>query len=84
MALTSASLNDSKEAFADLPLSPDDPSYLLNKLMEDGDLEAARAELERLLLEGLDSGPAVEVTPAFWTDLKAELRRTARRGNDRP
>ncbi len=83
MALTSSRLNDSKDAFVDPPLSPDDPSYLLNKLMEAGDTEGARAELERLALEGLDSGPAVEVTPTFWADFRAELHRTAHRGDDR-
>ena len=55
----------------------------MNRLIEAGDVEGARAELERLTLEGLDSGPAVEVTPAFWTDFKEELRRTAYRSNDR-
>jgi antitoxin ParD1/3/4 len=29
--------------------------------------------LEALLLEGLDSGPAIEVTPEYWTKLRAEL-----------
>lgn len=31
-------------------------------------------EMEQAVLDGLNSGPAVDVTPRFWTDLKA--RRT--------
>lgn len=30
-------------------------------------------KLERLLLEGLNSGPAIEVTPVYWQELRAEL-----------
>ena len=30
-------------------------------------------ELERQILEGLNSGPAIEVTPAYWKELRARL-----------
>lgn len=30
-------------------------------------------ELERLLLEGLNSGPGIEVTPAYWKELRARI-----------
>jgi antitoxin ParD1/3/4 len=32
-----------------------------------------RERLEALLLEGLESGDPVEVTPEFWQELRAEL-----------
>ena len=40
---------------------PDAPAHLSFRNQE---------ELEALLLEGLQSGPAVEATPEFWEDLK--------------
>lgn len=33
----------------------------------------AQENLERRLLEGLDSGPAKEITPEYWQQLKAKL-----------
>jgi len=44
--------------------------------------EEEQERLEALLLEGLDSGPGIEVTPEFWKELRAELvgrRRKAKR-----
>jgi hypothetical protein len=40
---------------------------------------STQEELEALLLEGLHSGEAIEVTPQFWAGLHAELaeRRSA-------
>ena len=37
--------------------------------------DRANAHLEALLLEGLNSGPAVETTPEFWQSLRDELHR---------
>jgi hypothetical protein len=41
---------------------------------------STQEELEALLLEGLNSGEGVEMTPQSWADLRAELsdRRSAR------
>jgi hypothetical protein len=33
---------------------------------------STQEELEALLLEGLDSGEPVRVTPQFWEDIRAE------------
>ena len=30
-------------------------------------------ELEQLLLDGLNSGPAIEVTPEYWAETKRRL-----------
>jgi hypothetical protein len=49
--------------------------WTVDALLEEGKVEEARAELERLVLEGVDSGPAIEATPEFWAELRAELHR---------
>lgn len=35
--------------------------------------EQERETLKELLLEGLNSGSPIPATPAFWTDLRAEI-----------
>ncbi len=35
--------------------------------------DEAREQLERLLLEGLNSGPAEAVTPQWWAERRAKL-----------
>ena len=42
---------------------------------------STQEELEALLLEGLDSGEPIPVTPQFWRDLELELeyRQNSRR-----
>ena len=42
----------------------------------------AQERLERLLLEGLDSGDPLKVTPELWKSLKARVRERARKAND--
>lgn len=34
-----------------------------------------RRELEEAILEGINSGPGIPVTPAFWKNMRARLRR---------
>lgn len=53
------------------------PGDTVDRLLEKGDKAGAKAELERLLLEGVNSGPAIEATPRFWADLRARLHREA-------
>ena len=50
------------------------PGWTIEALLAEGKVEEARAELERLILEGIDSEPKIEVTPQFWADLRAEAR----------
>ncbi len=45
----------------------------LAKLVEDAVAEPYDKNLEKLLLEGLDSGEPIEVTPEFWQQLRADL-----------
>jgi hypothetical protein len=54
------------------------PGYTVDALLAQGKVDDARAELERLVQEGIDSGPGIEVTPQFWEDIRAEVRRRAK------
>ena len=50
------------------------PSEYVRALVRaDRDLDSQR-RLERLLLEGLDSGAATEITPEDWADIKSNVR----------
>ena len=35
-----------------------------------------RHELEEAILEGINSGPGIPATPAFWRNMRARVRRT--------
>jgi hypothetical protein len=52
----------------------DYPGHSVDALLQQGQVDEARAELERLILEGVDSGPGIKVTPKFWDDLRSQLR----------
>jgi hypothetical protein len=66
MAATAPQLGYSKQ---------DTPESTIDALLASGDIEGARAEFERLCLESLDSGPAIEVTPKFWGEFRTNLHR---------
>ena len=51
------------------------PGYTVDVLLQRGDIAGARAELERLLLEGMDSSNSVEATPQFFENMRERLRR---------
>ena len=62
--------DDPADASDDLPDPPPGASYVVG----------SRAELEAKLQEALDSGPATEMTPADWADLRRRVaERLARR-----
>lgn len=50
-----------------------DASQYVTSLIEADRLTQARDELERLIQEGIDSGPAIEVTDEFWETLRQRL-----------
>ena len=50
-------------------------SEYLRELIRDAQKQAANERLEKLLLEGLDSGPGVDVTPEWWAERRRELER---------
>jgi antitoxin ParD1/3/4 len=56
--------------------------YIRELVHQDQQQEEEQERLETLLLEGLDSGPGIKVTPELWKELRAELdvrRRKVRR-----
>lgn len=58
-------------------------------LAEDTDtperVAARRDRLNRLIQEGLDSGPAIPVTPEFWAEMRRRLEeRMAAKGTGEP
>jgi hypothetical protein len=54
------------------------PGYTVDALLEQGKVEEAREELERLCLEGVDSGEPVLMTPERWEEFRLELHRKAK------
>ena len=49
-------------------------SEYVRRLINDAQRRTAQEELERKLLEGLESGKAIEVTPEFLDEKRARLR----------
>lgn len=49
------------------------PSDYLRELVRSDQRRRAREKLDALLLEGLESGPAEEVTPAYLAEMNAEM-----------
>jgi hypothetical protein len=60
-----------------LPDDPSMPGWSVNVLVAEGKMEEAREELFRLIDEGVDSGPGIEVTPQYFDDMLAEVKRRA-------
>jgi antitoxin ParD1/3/4 len=48
-------------------------SEYVRALIREDQKRRAQERLEALLLEGLDSGPPIEVTPEYWVKKKAKL-----------
>jgi antitoxin ParD1/3/4 len=49
-------------------------SAYVQELIREDRQRRAKEQLEALLLEGLDSGPATEMTPADWEAIRHEVR----------
>ena len=54
-------------------------SEFLRTLIRDAQKRQAEDRLEAMLLEGLDSGKSIEVTPAYWQEKKSRIPKTHRR-----
>ena len=52
----------------------DDPGAYVREVLRALWKEKAKADLEAKLLAAMESGPAMDVTPQFWADLKARVR----------
>ena len=59
-------------------------SEYVRELIREDKKRKAQERLETLLLEGLESGEAVPVTPEFWKELwaKAEVRKKANQSSE--
>jgi hypothetical protein len=54
------------------------PGWTVDALLEQGKSKEAHLELERLIGEGVNSGPGIEATEEFWEDLYALARGKAK------
>jgi len=54
-------------------------SEYLRALIRDAQKRQAEDRLERMLLEGLDSGKPINVTPDYWKGKKSRLARAPQR-----
>ena len=78
MATMNVSLPDEMKAFVEEQVQRggySTASEYLRELIRDAQKQAAEERLEKLLLEGLDSGPATPMTKKDWEDLRRELER---------
>ena len=50
-------------------------SEYFRSLLRTAQQEENEARIEKLLLEGLDSGEPIPITPTFWKDMRAEAAR---------
>ena len=56
-------------------------SEFVRELIRDAQKRAAQEKLEALLIEGLESGPPIEITEEYWKQLRARV--SARLKNER-
>lgn len=79
-------LSDDSQAFVSEQIAQgsfSSPSDFIENLVEEAKLRLEQERLDAFLIEGLDSGPAIEVTAEYWQRTKAELARKYDRA-DRP
>lgn len=53
-------------------------SEYVRELIRTEQKQRAKAELEALLLEGINSGPGVEVNEEFWKNLRQQIEQHAK------
>ena len=76
MATMNISLPDALKGFVESEVSDggySTASEYFRELLRDAQKRKAEAKLEKLLLEGLESGEGVPVTPEWWENLRREL-----------
>lgn len=76
MTTLNISLPDSMRAFIDEQIAKEGfstASEYIRHLIRQDQKRAAQAKLETMLLEGLDSGEAIEVTDEWWEQKRAAL-----------
>jgi antitoxin ParD1/3/4 len=78
MTTMNISLPDDLKAFVDEQVATGGygtTSEFIRELIRDARKQAARQRLETLLLEGLNSGPAMPMTDEWWAERRRELER---------
>ena len=76
MTTMNISLPDSMRAFIEQKVVQggySTASEYIRQLVRDDQKQAAQQRLEQLLLEGLDSGPPIEISDEYWAAKKADL-----------
>ena len=48
-------------------------SEYIRQLVREDQKRAAKERLEALLMEGIESGPSIEITDQYWAEKKAKL-----------
>lgn len=84
MTTMNVSLPDAMKAFVDEQIAKggySSASEYVRELIRQAQKRAAQERLEALLLEGLESGEPVPVTPEFWEQRRKELRKRLNRAN---
>jgi antitoxin ParD1/3/4 len=56
-------------------------SEVVNEALRQARVREAKEKLAALLLEGINSGPGIEVTEEYWTRKRAELQAKVPPGN---
>jgi len=72
IAMTKLRVINSEDGTFELSENHTLPGYTVDALLAQGKIPEAREELERLVQEGIDSGPGIEVTPQFWEDISEQ------------
>ena len=81
MATMNISLPDPLRDYVDEEVSKgafSSASEYFRQLIRDDQKRKARERLEELLLEGLESGDPIEITPEWWEEKRARLYRAQR------
>ena len=76
MTTMNISLPDSMRTFIDQKVAEggySTASEYIRQLVREDQKRAAQARLESLLMEGLESGPSIEITDEYWAEKKAKL-----------
>ncbi len=85
MATLNISLPDSLKTFAQDQTKTADYSnpsdYVRSLIREDKEKKETQQRVESLLLEGLESGKPIPVTPEYWKEKKARLQKELQKNN---
>lgn len=86
MTTMNISLPDALKAFVDDQIAKggySSASEYIRELIRHAEKQAAQERLEAALLEGLESGEPIQVTPEFWEERRKELEKRLNRPGKR-